>query len=179
MKRCLIVVGLLACAGFLTSLDARGSKNNVAKETTVDMSATKKVFLGWVDLPADQWNLWGYSSREDWAQVIQDLNQDFQSDCQARYLEGMVVKAAKDKNDTNAADNDLAIKFSDIHIDSKTYGISLSIHFVDPKTNTEIAVVPPHLYYERRVFRFQSYVRAALEDVGKRIQVETTGSSKR
>jgi len=177
VKRLLLIVGLLICAGFLNSLQARNSKNTM-KETTIDMSTTKKVFVGWVDLPADEWNLWGYSSRGDWAQVIQDLNQDFQNDCQARYLEGMVVKVAKDRNDANAAGNDLAIKFSDIHIDRKTYGISLSIHFIDPKTNTEIAVVPPHLYYERRVFRFQAYMREALADIGKRIQIETTGSSK-
>lgn len=176
MKRSGIVLGLILFAGFLTSLGARGK--NVSKQTTVDMSTTKKVFLGWVDLPADQWNIWGYPSRSEWERAIQELNQDFQSNCEARYLDGMVVKVAKDKNDVSAAGSDLAIRFSDIHIDSKTYGISLSIHFIDPKTNAEIAVIPPHLYYERRVFRFQAYLREALDDIGKRIQVETTGSPK-
>lgn len=176
MRRSLIIMGLILCSGVLTSLEAHGK--NVSKQTTVDMSASKKVFLGWVDLPADQWNIWGYPSRSEWEQVIQDLNQDFQSNCESRYLEGMVVKVAKDKSDLNAAGNDLAIRFSDIHIDSKTYGISLAIHFIDPKTNAEIAVIPPHLYYERRVFRFQAYLREALDDIGKRIQVETTGSPK-
>lgn len=179
MKRLVLIVGILACLGLQSSLEARGAKNSYTKETTPDMSATKKVFLGWVDLPADQWNLWGYSGREDWAQTIKDINQEFQNSCQTRYLQGMVVTAAKDRSDENAAGNDLAIKFQDIHIDQKTYGISLSIHFIDPKTNSEIAVVPPHLYYEKRMWKFQSYMQEALEDVGKKMQVEITGSSKR
>jgi hypothetical protein len=175
MKRPVLIVGLLICAGFLTSLEARNSKN-LSKTTNIDLSTTKKVFVGWVDLPADQWHIWGYGNRSDWQQVIDDLNQDFQNDCQNRYLDGMVVRVAKNRNDNNAADSDLAIAFSDIHIDNKTYGISLSIHFLDPKTGADITVVPPHLYYERRVFRFQAYLRKALQDVGMRIQVEATGS---
>ena len=177
MKRVVLIVALLLSLGLQSSLQA--SKSKETKETTADMSATKTVFLGWVDLPVDQWNLWGYSGREDWSQVITDINQEFQNSCQTRYLQGMVVKVAKDRTDENAAGSDLAIKFSDIHIDNKTYGISLSIHFINPKTNAEIAVVPPHLYYEKRMWKFQAYMQQALEDVGKKIQVEITGASKR
>ncbi len=175
MKRLGLIVGLLLCLGLHSSVQA---KNKEVKETTADMSGSKKVFVGWVDLPVDQWNLWGYSGREDWSQVIKDLNQQFLESCQTQYLQGMVVQVAKDRTDENAAGNDLAVKFSDIHIDSKTYGISLSIHFIDPKTKAEIAVVPPHLYYEKRMWKFQAYMAAALEDVGKKIQVEITGAKR-
>ena len=176
MKRVGLILGLLLCLGLQSSLQA---KNKEVKETTADMSGTKKVFLGWVDLPVDQWNLWGYSGREEWSEVINDLNQEFQNSCQTHYLEGMVVTAAKNRTDENTVGNDLAVKFSDVRIDSKTYGITLSIHFIDPKTKSEIAVVPPHLYYEKRMFRFQAFMREALEDVGKKMQVEITGASKR
>lgn len=167
-------MGLLLYLGSHAPLEARGPKN-YSKETTVDMSARKAIFLGWVDLPAEGWSLWGYQNREEWADVIKDLNHDFQSSCQGQYLAGRRVAVAKDRNDENAAGNDLYIKFSDVNIDHDYYGIRLSIHFIDPKTNTEIAAVPSRLYYEKRWFKFPLYMRAALDEVSRKVQVEVTG----
>jgi len=172
MKRLALIVGLLACSGLHSSLEAGGHK--YSKETTVDMSGMKTVFLGWVDLPPDSWHLWGYASEQEWTQIIKDLNLDFQSSCQGHYLAGRTVTVAKDRSDENAAGNDLYIKFSDVNIDHDYYGIRLSIHFIDPKTNTEIASVPSRLYYEKRWFKFQLYMRAALDDVSRKLQVELT-----
>jgi hypothetical protein len=177
MKRLALIIGLLVCLGFHSSLEARSAKRYPNKETVVDMSAMKSVFLGWVDLSPEEWRLWGYGSREEWMDVIKDLNLDFQSSCQGKYLSGRIVTAAKDRNDENAVGNDLYIKFSDVHIDHDYYGIRLSIHFVDPKTNTEIASIPSRLYYQKRWFRFQLYMRAALDEVNQKIQVEATGTA--
>jgi hypothetical protein len=141
------------------------------------MSARKAIFLGWVDLPLEGWSLWGYGNTEEWADVIGDLNRDFQSSCQGQYLAGRTVTIAKDRNDENAAGSDLYIKFSDVNIDHNYYGIRLSIHFIDPKTNTEIASIPSRLYYEKRWFKFQLYMRAALDEVSRKTQVEVTGES--
>jgi hypothetical protein len=116
----------------------------------------------------------GYESEEEWANVIRDLNLDFHSSCQGQYLAGRTVTVAKDSNDENAAGNALYIKFADVSIDHDYYGIRLSIHFIDPETNTEIASVPPHLYYEKRWFKFQLYMRAALDEVSSKIQAEVT-----
>ncbi len=174
MKRLALIVGLLVCLGFHSPLEARGPKS-YSKETTADMSGKKAIFLGWVDLPAEGWSLWGYGNREEWVDVIGDLNHDFQSSCQGQYLAGRTVTFAKDRNDENAAGNDLYIKFSDVNIDHDYYGIRLSIHFIDPKTNIEIASVPSRLYYEKRWFKFQLYMRAALDEVSRKIQVEVTG----
>jgi hypothetical protein len=171
MKRLVWIVGLLFCVGFHSPLGARGPKN-YSKETTVDMSAKKAIFLGWVDLPSEGWSLWGYGDRGEWLDVISDLNHDFQSSCKGQYLAGRTVTVAKDRNDENAAGNDLYIKFSDVNIDHNYYGIRLSIHFIDPKTNTEIAFVPSRLYYEKRWFKFQLYMRAALDEVSRKIQAE-------
>jgi hypothetical protein len=134
----------------------------------------KNIFLGWVDLPPDTWHVWGYESEQEWTQVIRDLNVDFHSSCQGKYLVGRTVNVAKDRNDENAVGNDLYIKFSDVNIDHDRYGIRLSIHFIDPKTGTEIASVPSHLYYEKRWFKFQLYMRAALDEVSRKLQAEVT-----
>ena len=113
--------------------------------------------------------------------VIRDLNQDFQSSCKGQYLAGRTVTVAKGReDDENAAGNDLYIKFSDVNIDHDYYGIRLSIHFMDPKTNTEIGSVPSRLYYEKRWFKFQLYMRAALDEVSRRkIEAEVTGEPQR
>jgi hypothetical protein len=177
MKRLAVIVGLFVCLGLHSPLEARGHKS-YSKETPVDMSAKKTIFLGWVDLPSEGWSLWGYGNKEEWVNVIKDLNQDFQSSCQGQYLAGRTVTVAKDRNDENAAGNDLYIKFADVNIDHEYYGIRLSIHFIDPKTNIEIASVPSRLYYEKRWFKFQLYMRAALDEVSRKIQVEVTGESK-
>ena len=174
MRRLGLIAGLLVCLGFYSPLEARGPKN-YAKETTVDMSGRKSIFLGWVGLSPDGWRLWGYQNEEEWMSVIADLNRDFQSSCKGQYLAGRTVVVAKDANDENAAGSDLYIKFSDINIDHNYYGLRLSIHFIDPETNTEIASIPSRLYYEKRWFKFQLYMRAALDEVSRKIQVEVTG----
>ncbi|MFI5176881.1 MAG: hypothetical protein ACHQKY_18645 [Terriglobia bacterium] len=178
MKRLVLIVGLLVCLGSYSPVAARGPKH-YSKETTVDMSAKKAIFLGWVDLSPEGWSLWGYGNKGEWEAVIVDLNHDFQSSCQGQYLAGRTVTVAKDRNDENAAGNDLYVKFSDVGIDHNYYGIRLSIHFIDPKTNTEIASIPSRLYYEKRWFKFQLYMRAALDEVGGKIQAEVTGELKK
>ncbi len=174
MKRLALMVVLFAGLGLYSPMEARGPKN-YTKETTVDMSARRTIFLGWVDLSPEGWRLWGYGSKEEWTDAIKDLNHDFQSSCQGQYLAGRTVTVAKDRNDENAAGNDLYVKFSDVNIDHDYDGIRLSIHFIDPKTNIEIASVPSRLYYEKRWFKFQLYMRAALDEVSRKLQVEVTG----
>lgn len=122
MRRSLLVAVVLLCLGAQSSLLAGGSKNNTTKETTIDLSSKKNVFVGWVDLSPDQWSLWGYGSKDEWTQVINDLNHDFQSSCQGQYLAGRKVTAAKDSSDESLGGNDLYIKFSDVNIDTPTMG---------------------------------------------------------
>ena len=101
MKQCLLILGLILFLGIKPPLEARASKSKTAKETTVDLSGKKNIFVGWVDLSPDQWSLWGYSSKEEWTQVIADLNHDFQSSCQGQHLAGRKVSPAKDPSDEN------------------------------------------------------------------------------
>ena len=52
---------------------------------------------------------------------------------------------AKNKGDENAAGNDLYIKFTNVSED-KGYRLHIAVHFIDPKTNTELAVIPEDQY---------------------------------
>jgi len=89
---------------------------------------------------------------------------------------GRTITSAKDKADENAAGNDLYIKFSDVRVDYNNYHLILSIHFIDPKTNSEIAVIPVRPYYGND-WGLKNYLKAALDEVGTKVQVEVTGQS--
>jgi hypothetical protein len=163
MKRPTIAAALLLlCVSLPASLEARHKvPRYLNKESTVDMSNMNHIFIGWVDLGADDWALHGYESKADWADIIGSLNSSF-----ARNLvPGRTIIAAKDKADENATGNDLYIKFSDVRVDYNNYHLILSVHFIDPKTNSEIASIPVRPYYGNDWGR-RNYLNAALNEVG-------------
>ncbi len=172
MRVGLLTAVLLACIGLPPAAEPRD------KGPAIDMANMKRIFVGWVKLDPETWSAWGYQSREEWANVIRDLNLEFARSCQGKYLVGRTVTGAKDESDENAADNDLYIKFSDVYIDHDYYGIRLSIQFIDPKTNAQVTSIPSNLYYQKRWFRFELYMRAALDEVGKKLQKEFSARSK-
>lgn len=168
---------LLLCISFPTTLAARHKvPRYLNKESTVDMSKMDHIFLGWVDLEPDAWALYDYKSKADWADVIASLNADFGRALQATYLHGRTITAAKDKADENAAGNDLYIKFSDVRIDNDNDHLILSIHFIDPKTNAELATIPVRPYYgDGR--GLTGDLKASLDEVGTKLQVEVSGEA--
>lgn len=176
MRRLVLIVGLLVCVGFQSSVEARGAKRYLKKESTADMSATKGVFLGWVDLVPEDWAVHGYADKAEWDATILRLNNGFQRLSQTKWLSGRGVVGAKDVKDENAAGQDLFIKFSDVRIDYDHYLLYLSIHFIDPKTKAEIASIPARPYYGND-WGFAKYLKAALEEVNLKIQVEVTGAA--
>ena len=176
MNRFIVLAALLACLGVPSSLEARGPKRYLNKESTADMSAMKTIFLGWVDMKPDDWKVHEYGSKEEWAAVINTLNRAFQQDCATTRLSGRTVTAANDQADENAAGQDLSIRFSDVRIDYNYYLLYLSIHFIDPKTKAEIAAIPVRGYYGN-AWGFDGYLKAALAEVGRKIQVEITGTA--
>jgi hypothetical protein len=163
---------LLLCISFpLPSLAARHKvPRYLNKESTVDMSNMKRIFVGWVDLGADDWALYGYENKTDWADIIGSLNSSFSRNLVA----GRTIASAKEKGDENAAGNDLYIKFSDVRVDYNNYHLILSIHFIDPKTDSEIATIPVRPYYGND-WGLKNYLKAALDEVGTKVQVEVTG----
>ena len=87
---------------------------------------------------------------------------------------GRTVGAAKEKSDDNAAGYDLYIKFADVRIDYDDYYLYASIHFIDPKTNSEYGVIPTRAYYGN-AWGFVNYLRAALDEVNLKLSVEIAG----
>jgi hypothetical protein len=177
MKRFVVVAAvLLLCISFPESSLAARHKvpRYLTKETTVDMSKMNHIFLGWVDLGADEWAFHGYSTKDEWVNVIDSLNAEFARSLQVTYLPGRTITAARDKLEENAAGNDLYIKFSDVRVDYDNYHLILSIHFIDPKTNAEIGSIPTRPYYGND-WGLKNYLKAALDEAGKKLQVELTG----
>jgi len=174
MKQLMMATLLLVCISFpLPSLAARHKVPRfLSKESTVDMSKMNHVFVGWVDLGADDWALWGYENKADWTDVIGSLNSSFSRNL----VPGRTITAAKDKGDENATGNDLYIKFSDVRVDYNNYHLILSIHFIDPTTNAEIATIPVRPYYGND-WGLKNYLKAALDEVGTKVQVEVTGET--
>jgi hypothetical protein len=143
MKRLVISAILLSlCLALPASLGARD------KKPAVDMSGMKHIFLGWIDLGSDNYRRLGYSFREDWDKIIERENLNFQQDFQSNLPTGRTVSAAKNKEDVNTTGNDLYIKFTDVAFEPDhtsaftTYTLHISVHFIDLKTNTEIASIP-------------------------------------
>lgn len=178
MKQPIFVVTLLLlCFSFPISLAARNKvPRYLKKESSVDMSNMSHILVGWVDLEPDAWALYDFHSRADWTEVIASLNADFVRGLQATYLHGRTITAAKDKGGENASGNDLYIKFSDVRIDYDHEHLILSIHFIDPKTNSEIASIPVRPYYGDG-HNVMEYLKAALDEVGTKVQVEVTGTA--
>ena len=179
MKRFVISAVLFSlCLTFPASMMAgrHSVPRYLNKETTPDMKNMNKVFVGWIDMGPDQWAALGYNNKEEWTDLIASLNAAFVSNLQATYLPGRTIVGAKDKDDTNAAGYDLYIKFSDVHVDYNEYHLILAIHFIDPKTNTEIGVIPVRPYYGND-WGLRGFLTEALKDVGIKLQVEVAGES--
>jgi hypothetical protein len=130
---------LLLCIAYPTSMEAG------TKKPTVDMSNMKTIFVGWIDLDPDTYRVLDYDTKAEWAEVIDNFNAYFQSELKTNYLAGRTLTMAKNKDDVNAAGNDLYIKFTDVSEDSG-YRLHIAVHFIDPKTNTELAVIPADRY---------------------------------
>jgi hypothetical protein len=168
---------LLLCISFPASLEARHKvPRYLNKESSIDMSNMKRIFLGWVDLQPDAWALYGYSSKTDWTDTINSLNGNFARSVQVTYLPGRTVTAAKDSENEITAANDLYIKFSDVQVDGENYRLILAIHFIDLKTDSEIASIPARAY-DGNASGLKNYLKAALAEVGKKVQIEVTGET--
>ena len=175
MRKQLFVVFLLVCMGVQPSLAARrrGAKLYPDKETTADMSGKSKIFVGWVDMNEGDYATHGYPSKEVWAGKIQEINGELLRLCQLK-LAGKTVVGAKNKDDVNAAGNDLYIKFTDVKIDYSHYHIYLAIHFIDPATNQEIGSLPDRPYFGND-WGLVNYIKNAMDEAAQKIKVEITG----
>lgn len=114
------------------------------KDKSADMKGMNHVFVGWVAVNPDDYHAQGYGSVAEYAHVIGEANLAFQKNVQSK-LAGRTITSAKDKDDVNTAGNDVYIKFSDVAYDHH-YRLHISVHFIDLKTNTEIATIPVKIH---------------------------------
>jgi hypothetical protein len=180
MKRFVISAVLLSlCLAFPAPMMAgrHSVPRFLNKETSTDMKNMNHIFVGWIDLGPDEWAAHGYSSKAEWTDLIGGLNAAFVSNLQATYVPGRTIVRAKDETDTNAAGNDLYIKFTDVHVSYDDYHLILSIHFIDPKTGAELGVIPVRPYYGND-WGLRGFLTEALKEVGVKVGVEVTGESK-
>jgi len=167
---------LPACVGIQPGLAAnrRGAKLYPDKETTADMSGVKTVFVGWADFKEDDWAMHGYTSKPEWANVNIGLNGTLLQRCQVK-LVGKTVDGAKQKGDENSAGHDLYIKISDVLVDYNKYHLYMSLHFIDPKANTELGVIPVRPYFGND-WGLVNYLKAALDEASDKVKVEILGN---
>jgi hypothetical protein len=141
MKRFAIAAAALSlCMALPSSTEARGTK-----QPSVDMSNRNKIFVGWIDLDPSEYRLLDYDTKAQWVTVIDNVNSYFQDELKSEYLVGRTLTMAKNKDDVNAGDSDLYIKFTNVSED-KGYRLHIAVHFIDPKTGTELAVIPEDKY---------------------------------
>jgi hypothetical protein len=168
---------VLLCVLAPTSAFAHGYgvKRYLTKETTVDMKGMNHVCVGWVDLAPDMWAAHGYDTKAEWVSVIDGLNAQFIASLPAMYLPGYNITGAKDKDDVSTTGCDLYVKFSDAYVDYDNYHLVIAIHFIDPKTNAEIGLIPARPYYGSN-WGLQGYLEYALKEVATKMTVEITGA---
>jgi hypothetical protein len=175
MRQLTAVAAIMFACILLQPFNAHGgAKRYLKKESTVDMKGMNRIYLGWVDLIPEDWSLLGYETEQYWLEGIDRLNHSFMRLCQKEYLGGKTVAGSEARDADDPAGFDLYIKFSDVRIDYDNYLLYLSIHFIDPNTNSEIAAIPARAYYGDD-WGFERYLKAALEEVSLKIQVEIFG----
>lgn len=169
MKR-VVVTALLLIMAMPASLSAG------KKPTPVDIKNMNKVFIGWVGVNPEDYHKLGYSSKEEWAGVINGANANFQKELAASSaFAGKTVTSAKDRTDENTAGNDLYVKFTDVEFDHK-YRLHAAVHFIDLKSNSEIGSVPVETYVGH-LCSLSGCLDKELGEVNRKIQ-ELAGTGK-
>ncbi len=142
------------------------------KAAPVDLKGMNNIFLGWVNMSSDDYHHQGYSTREEYQAVINNANTAFQDTCKKGFS-GRTMTAAKGPGDESTAGNDLYVKFSDVVYDHK-YRLTLSVHFIDLKTNAEIGSIPVKTY-TAHYCGLEGCMNKELDKVSEELQKEFAG----
>jgi hypothetical protein len=130
------------------------------KESSIDRNHMHHVFFGWIDLEPDAWALYGFASKTDRTNIIGSLNATFSRSLQVTYLPGQTITAAKDKADEMQRVTNSTSRF-------RTYESTTT-------TNTELATIPGRPCHDDEGHG-KDYLKSALDEIGKKLQVEATG----
>ena len=143
------------------------------KESSFDMSRAGHLYVEWVDLHEEDWGYHGYSTKQEWVDVIAALNASFNTSLVNTYLSGRTIVYAKSRDEVDPRDVDLIIRFSDVHVDYDHYHLILGIHFIDPGTGREVGSIPVRPYYGNN-WGLRGYLNEALKEVGVKLRVEVS-----
>jgi hypothetical protein len=146
------------------------------KEPASDMTNMKSIFIGWVDLGPDAWGTLDFKSKSEWVTIIEKENRDFQEKCASKYFAGKTVTGAKNKEDENAADSELYIKFVNVFVDSR-YRLHISVQFIDPKTGAVLASIP-EWKHTGHFCTLQGCLEKDLEEFAEKLQPFIMGDKK-
>jgi len=138
------------------------------KAHPVDLSNMNRIFIGWVDVDPDAYNKMGYTTREEYEDVILHANMKFQETLKSKCAPGRTVVGAKRSLDENTTGNDLFIKFFDASYSEK-YVLDLSVRFIDLKTDTElVAILVDH--YAAGLCGLERCLEKELDQVNRELQ---------
>jgi hypothetical protein len=160
----------MLCLALPVSMSA---KNKKAPAQPSDFSNMNHVFIGWVDLNPSVYGSLGYKSKSEWVAAINKANADFLQQCKSKFLSSRTVEGAKDKEDENAAGNDLYIKFDDVVFDS-SYILHISAHLIDLKSNQEIATLT-NRRYRGRLCALEGCITKELGEFGEDLSLLING----
>jgi hypothetical protein len=135
------------------------------------------IFLGWVDLGSGSYKDLGYTSREEWEDVIKTENLGFQEYFQTKLSTDHTIAVAKNKDDVNTAGNDLYVKFNSVSVDHG-YRLHISVSLIDLKTNTEIASIP-NLTLNGHFCTLKGCLAKDLDEVNERLFLLIDGPQKK
>jgi len=167
-KSVLLSLSILIVFFLMGSTILPAKAGHAPEDTTGQLNSYNKIFFGWVDFDKNLWSLYGYSSMEDWSNVIDQLNNVLQASCKTQHLSKKSIKGAVKKDDKGYAGNDLYLEFSDVKIDYDNYHLYLAIDFIDAKTQKIVYSIPRTMYYGS-AWGFENFLKAALEKVNETI----------
>lgn len=103
------------------------------------------IFVGWIDLDENRWQMYGYNSIIDWQEVINDANMLSLPQYFQKIMPNKKITTASSKNDVDPRGSDLYLKFSNAnYIASKESGpggfVNIFIGRRGPATSTGIHV---------------------------------------
>lgn len=144
---------------------------NKESPTLQSLGEYKKIHMDWLDLKENDWEVYGYGSMQEWKQEIHDMNVLGLHKYIKEFLPRKEYSFATSVSDENAKDMELQIKFSDCgivnyqqvpfrpgHVD-----LSVTVHFIDTKTNREIYSVAVTTYgYNKWGMNFEERLNSAV-----------------
>jgi hypothetical protein len=134
----------------------------------------KKIHVDWLDLKEQDWQVYRYSSMEEWRGVIREMNIEGFHKYIKELLPSKEFSFATSNSEEPGKDMELHIKFSDYIIkDSgsrpfrpRLIELPIKIHFIDSKANQEIYTVSITSYGSNTWFpNFEERLNNAIHDL--------------